>query len=509
MNPASAIRRSGSLAITLGSIVVAALVGFVGLRAIPISYFSGELLLLLGIGIMVALLMFIVLAWSRARASDAHRYLPLALWWILLSSEQFFPRRGVGGDRAIEGEFALGAYAEAALWMALLASVVLIALRDSSVTQRLFSSPFRWAGVFALLCVASAPLSPTPAFAFIWALKLLLGVILVGAVCRHSTPAAARGCLGATFAAFLFLTTMALLQAFTGPAPFDGGRLDALVSPVTVAGWSAVLFLLALGLRVLGGGRGYLAVAIAAPAIMLLAMGKAAILACMLSTFIFFVLRKRPGVAFGTLAGVALIAVAVVAFSPVSSYLDAYSESGYAGTLTGRVDLWTVALDEIRNSPLLGHGYMSSRYVGLAVDSWDAGHLHNAYLEVAYNNGLLGLLLIIGINFLLLRSLFRLLRHGASGELRSLAAVLICLHSFLLLTSITEASFGGRPSAFFLLFLVLFGLSVALTETQTAYSSLLSRPYDVQTQAAAPSSDSLLADPFLAPLPLRRRGEER
>jgi len=138
------------------------------------------------------------------------------------------------------------------------------------------------------------------------------------------------------------------------------------------------------------------------------------------------------------------------------------SAMGRNPTLTGRTELWSDALPDIKVEPVLGHGYMTSRFIGMELEErWDAGHLHNAALEILYCNGFIGLAIIA---FMIYRAGGNLRRARKSSRRAGavLVAGAIALAIDLLLNGITEATFGGRPSAFFLFFLALIATSEIL-----------------------------------------------
>jgi O-antigen ligase len=63
-------------------------------------------------------------------------------------------------------------------------------------------------------------------------------------------------------------------------------------------------------------------------------------------------------------------------------------------TLNGRTLVWSVAWEHILESPILGIGYYSSRFVLLPVIDW-AGDTHNNWIELLLTTGLVGLALLI------------------------------------------------------------------------------------------------------------------
>ena len=124
---------------------------------------------------------------------------------------------------------------------------------------------------------------------------------------------------------------------------------------------------------------------------------------------------RRAGmvVAGGLLATAAVVLLQV--FPKLPGVLGAqFSRSGdptEVFTLTGRLEIWDFAWQQIRLSPILGYGYNSSKVVlgshigfenGLMVDS-----AHNMYLQNLLSVGLLGLLPLVGLLGYLLFTSFR------------------------------------------------------------------------------------------------------
>jgi len=204
-------------------------------------------------------------------------------------------------------------------------------------------------------------------------------------------------------------------------------------------------------------------VAVLAAGVMLLALGKAAIVSCVVSTLLFFLLQKRIKAGAGWLLLVAAAATLVFFLTPIGSYFQDYGEHERVDTLTGRTELWELAAPSIKAHPILGHGFMSSKFISETVDlDWDAGQMHNAFLEVLYNNGCVGLLLVLAMNACIVRNLWRVHRSSGDPRLRTLASGCSALYCFLLLNGFVEPTFGGRPSCVFLLFQGLVVLSEGL-----------------------------------------------
>jgi len=109
----------------------------------------------------------------------------------------------------------------------------------------------------------------------------------------------------------------------------------------------------------------------------------------------------------------------VVFSSLISSYLDVYSNAGnQAETLTGRLGLWAIFLDESLQHPWIGHGFHSAWKVipPFGPDQFEARHAHNELLQQFYAYGMLGIAVLVG----LYRSFFRTVRRLPKGHLRTL-----------------------------------------------------------------------------------------
>jgi exopolysaccharide production protein ExoQ len=164
------------------------------------------------------------------------------------------------------------------------------------------------------------------------------------------------------------------------------------------------------------------------------------------------------GVAFG-LFGTAILAVAFVTtnLGPLSQSL------GRDATLTGRTQLWTDVIHEIKNHPWFGYGWSGfwtgtmsgpSRYV-LERNQWSPPDAHNAVLELLVNVGIIGTVLFCIVFF---RGLVRAVGH-VRRQPNILGLFPLVFLSFVLLQSITERGVVNRDLswAFFVVAIVLAG----------------------------------------------------
>lgn len=111
--------------------------------------------------------------------------------------------------------------------------------------------------------------------------------------------------------------------------------------------------------------------------------------------------------------------------------------------MTGRIDLWSYAAGIVRENPVFGHGYLSSR-IELQAISW-AGYAHNGLVQSLLDFGLMGTLLLWGAAFTLpLRAVTSQNLASRSGGF--VHASVFAVVSFLLVNSMISESFSGPPA---------------------------------------------------------------
>jgi hypothetical protein len=136
-------------------------------------------------------------------------------------------------------------------------------------------------------------------------------------------------------------------------------------------------------------------------------------------TFLLFRLRPQLGRVLLMAAWVAAIVLVVPTVSLLYS-AEAYRASWLPPSARHRVVIWHATAEQIPRAPFLGAGIGSARVVREAADrkgitapgtrfqlspSW---HSHNAYLQVWYEAGAVGALMLLGLGLVVLRSLMRL-----------------------------------------------------------------------------------------------------
>jgi O-antigen ligase len=259
----------------------------------------------------------------------------------------------------------------------------------------------------------------------------------------------------------------AIYRALADPSiGFEKERLGQ--SPTSLSVIAGIMLVVSLTLRSLGISLWPMIVGVIASAVMILAGGKAGIVSGVLSATLFYLLKKKLGSALAFLCGIVCLGfVLLLVSTPLNSYFEKYAESGQSNSLSGRTDMWQAALPAIRHNLVLGRGYMASRFASLEIGrfdlGWEADHMHNAFLDVLYNNGLVGLVLLGIVHALTVKNLLQVIRYLAvSREVREIAVASLAIYANLLINAFFNAIIGGRPSALFMIFLALFMLSGSL-----------------------------------------------
>jgi O-antigen ligase len=119
--------------------------------------------------------------------------------------------------------------------------------------------------------------------------------------------------------------------------------------------------------------------------------------------------------------------------------------------LTTRVPMWQDAISLVRN-PIVGYGYESfwlGRRLAYMVENWGvAQQIHNGYLEMYLNMGLVGVFFVFAW---IVSGLKKVYWHLESNY--SVAMLRLCFIIVVALYNYTEATFFGVSNMWLLLFL--------------------------------------------------------
>jgi exopolysaccharide production protein ExoQ len=162
---------------------------------------------------------------------------------------------------------------------------------------------------------------------------------------------------------------------------------------------------------------------------------------------------------------VAAASLIILAFrNLLTSYLDIYANSGNSPeTLTGRLGIWAVFLEEAVQHPWMGHGFYSVWKVIPPFGDFEARHAHNELLQQFYLYGTVGIVMIFGLYgsfFLQAKRLknipqraffsgliiFVLIRGLADTEVYDFSLPLWAVLMFSVLMEQSEAEYGAADS---------------------------------------------------------------
>jgi exopolysaccharide production protein ExoQ len=262
-----------------------------------------------------------------------------------------------------------------------------------------------------------------------------------------------------------------IVAAMRGEMFDEEGRMSTIVSPNALSPNAAIVLLLTLTLFSNRKGEGLyksgVFLGIIGLLVMILAGSKTGILACVVAGAIFYIIRGRLGTAFTYMAGTGVLVTVLVLTTPLGDYFHLYQDREGAESFSGRTILWKAVMPEIAHKPVVGHGYMATEFLMFQVNAvgWAAPHLHNGFLEAAYNTGAIGLFFMLMILFVIPRNLFRLLRKVPKDDpLYRVAAGCFALFTFLVINGFFNSSFGGKCTAPFMVLLGLVVVSQKLIE---------------------------------------------
>jgi O-Antigen ligase len=471
MNAQSSVQ-TNRFVVSRNAIVIAiiALLTFLFALFIPAGLISTDTLTFVVVAACFSLAVCGALGGSQARWADPKRAffsVTLLIWVFLMISEDIFVHLGTASSAAA-GAFGAGAYQQVAAWVLSFLVLIFMTIRHPGYVKGLLSGQFKWISLFALVALISVPISVSPSYSLAWVFKMVLVIFLLRALesCLERREDAIR-----TFqfllAGILAVAVGRFVAPFLAPGEaFRQGRLELIAG---ASGYGGLLLVLVLINWKFKKSPWLIAAAIFGVVMMLLAGGKAGILASVLAVIVFFLTIKGARQALAALLVLCFTLAIFIAFTPLGSYLQRYSQSGQASTLSGRLDLWRVIWPEILARPIFGHGYLTSRFLSVEVVGVfpEAGQTHNSFLEPLYNNGILGLVIIVILNVLIVRNLFVAMKNRSDSTIHYLAAGAFAIYVNLFVWGMfTATPFGGQPNSAFMTFLAVFVVSGFLRRWQ-------------------------------------------
>jgi exopolysaccharide production protein ExoQ len=305
---------------------------------------------------------------------------------------------------------------------------------------------------FSVTAAASAIYAPTPMFALARGGQLLVACLLCQAVARQARAAQLHGLVHAYIVLCVASVFVGLAVSFP-PVALEPERFNFLyVHPVgagTILGLGLVCvvgYLVASDPARAGPVWPWWAYAGASLFIgfgLVLTITRSAIAAATVGIVVMVVVgvgrkQRLDLFVFGPLLGVLIV---VLAGAQITELLARGQSPEQIATLNARTTLWEAAGEHFAARPFLGHGLTSAR--SLFLEDLGLGGAHNAVVEVAVSNGLIGLAWWLGILALIIVSLVRLRPRGtrASADVVLLSGLI----TYLLVNSITTEG-AGEPA---------------------------------------------------------------
>jgi O-antigen ligase len=413
---------------------------------------SDQSISVIAVGAIFFALMWFVVA-SAPSVELRSRNLVFALWWVLLGSEEIFSYMT---DDAEGGQFSSGAYSEAMMWFFVGLVFLLYTYRHSQYLRTLFTGSYKWVSWFGVMCLLSCAYAEKPGFSLAWMVKLLLAILLLAA-CNSEIKNTEdlRSFLKVSQWALVFMVSVPLLRLLSNPETLATGRLyDVGTAPTVLSVDAGLLVLYSLTLAQTGKNNisknFFLLLGMV---VMLLAAGKTGILGCIFGAVVFFMLQGKFKAAARFLLILLVVGGLLMAFTPLGTYLKFYLASGQAESVTGRSDLWIEGWQLIKAKIILGRGFMSSRFLAYKINvEWMPNHMHNGFLEVMYNNGLIGLFVTLMMQGWIVRNLVRVMRAVHHDHpLHQLAVGCFAIYLDILINGLVSRTFGSRPDGTFMI----------------------------------------------------------
>jgi exopolysaccharide production protein ExoQ len=287
----------------------------------------------------------------------------------------------------------------------LLAGAFIIALRPREAMLDLVE--FRWVMLVPLYCTVSVLWSDAPGTTLRAGIQLILTCVIAIAVARSLPPGRFLIVLVAVLGAIVALSIT------TGSYRADTGALTGYFASKNAMGTAAALFAVAAAGLIgwAGASPWFRAVAVLVTAmgvagvVLAQSIGALVAMAIGLGAYPLLAVLRRLSLRLQAAASVAVVLLLGLAIVLLIANIDAVAAfvlaaTGKDITLTGRTELWRVAMVEIAERPLLGHGYQAFWRIGnpVAEDLWRAFgiesrsgfHFHNFFLSNAVEVGVPG-----------------------------------------------------------------------------------------------------------------------
>jgi len=302
-----------------------------------------------------------------------------------------------------------------------------------------FASPLELLFYYALVAIITASLSPDPFISLYWGGLYLSPIIVIWHVMNSRKPF--EGILRIMKINFIIFTVLIISLM---PTMFWGGGISGWntlpfnlgeVNRNGVARYALIVIIFSL-IRFINQKKGsrnlFLMLLLYALYMLMQTQSRSALLGLAVVTVLIFYLKGLNWRFF-------LLGPSFTYLIWMAGYkIRAEGELEKLVSLTGREDTWQRGLEQISASPFFGWGFQADRLL------LEFEHMHNSYLHVAIQSGLLGLLFftgaIIGIWKLILRNKFFKGKIDLEGVNKFLVADSIAIIAFLTVRSFFEST---------------------------------------------------------------------
>lgn len=438
-------------ALTLVAVPVAAVVGAIGVL-------NGELALMLSVGLIGFVIILVGSVAGRSIGTAR-----LMVWFGIVASLGIKPPRRVGSEVLAQPVTMANSVPTIVLVVAVAVSLVITGIRLRPIT-----TAEKWLGAFAVTAIASAAWSVAPQLTLLRAGNLAALYVAIALLHRFDRTEGREPVSElATVVHLVVLSSLVWvgLSPGTALAPIPGATIPIArlkgVIPYVHPNALAFLAVVSIVLAVAGFGFGRYGTRMG-PRVLLVLAGVAVIgLTRTRSALVYLVLaaavgvvthpalRRRIVVVVPVLL-VAAVAVGQLAGGSLTTFVARGQTSEQLGTLTGRVEEWNEAVEVFGTAPLLGNGYYAGHRFGeLALTEGEVNTTtDNAWLDVAVDLGLVGLVTLAGFVLTGGRDLVRGLRAGDRRARPALAVFGVCLAASFVNPSLNEANYWAVVFAF-------------------------------------------------------------
>ncbi|MFN8050392.1 MAG: O-antigen ligase family protein [Acidimicrobiales bacterium] len=205
---------------------------------------------------------------------------------------------------------------------------------------------------------------------------------------------------------------------------------------------------------------------------------------------VFLTVPRTERLPLGIVGGLALGLTVALFWDKILTYLERGESVKTLSTVSNRTELWSIALNLVKERPITGWGLSTSR--GIFFDKVGLGGAHNAVINVAVDGGLVGLALWTSFVVAIAVGIVRLYRHGHRD-----APLLAGLLTALMVNGLTVEGVGSGIGVSSL-WLLLCGAWVGVLQRDLAGSTARTTATRVELirdqRAAEPSSARNMVD---------------